>query len=251
MSLQDLSLILPAFIAGLIVVVSHVPLGREVVKRGIIFIDLAIAQIAGVGVIAASLFHIESPIGTQLFAGGAALAGALLLTFTEKKLGRYQEPLIGVLFVLAASLGLLMLANDPHGGESLKELLSGQILWVTQQHIILSASVLLPITALWFVFSKSFARLVFYPIFAIAITASVQLVGVYLVFATLVIPALAITRMQSYALLKGMLLGAAGFGIGLLLSLQWDLPASPLIVWCLACLGLLFALLNGKPESKD
>lgn len=251
MSWQDLSLILPAFIAGIIVVASHIPLGREVVKRGIIFIDLAIAQIAGVGVIAAGLFDIESAIGTQLFAGGAALAGALLLIITEKKLGRFQEPLIGVLFVLAASLGLLMLANDPHGGESLKEMLSGQVLWVTSQHILLSAAVLLPTTALWLLLKNKFGEAAFYPLFAIAITASVQLVGVYLVFATLVIPALAIIRAKRYPLLKGLTIGVLGYGIGLLVSLKWDLAASPIIVWCLASLSLLFALVFSKAKQLN
>ena len=112
--------------------ISHVPLGQQVLSRGIVFIDLAIAQVAGLGVIAANSFGL--PIegwGAQAAAGAAALAGALLLTWTERKRPEVQEALIGILFVLASTAQILLLANDPHGGENLKDLLAGQILWVS------------------------------------------------------------------------------------------------------------------------
>ena len=119
------------FVAGLLVLATHVPLGTQVLARGIVFIDLAIAQIAGLGVIAADALGFE-PQGwaVQVAALAAALLGALLLTWTEKRWPDVQEALIGVLFVLAASAGMLLLANNPHGGEHLKDLLVGQILWV-------------------------------------------------------------------------------------------------------------------------
>jgi zinc/manganese transport system permease protein len=117
------------------VLLTHVPLGSRCSTRGIVFIDLAIAQVAGVGVIAAHYFGL--PEGgratTQVAAVGAALLGALLLTWTERKRPEVQEALIGVLFVLASTAQILLLANDPHGGEDLKDLLVGQILWVTRR----------------------------------------------------------------------------------------------------------------------
>src|SRR5213079_445440 len=124
----DLSILWPALIAGVLVVLSHVPLGQQVLARGIVFIDLAIAQVAGLGVIAA---HVSG-----LAAGAAALVGALLLTWTERKRPEAQEALIGVLFVLASTAQILLLANDPHGGEDLKDLLAGQILWVTPRQLV-------------------------------------------------------------------------------------------------------------------
>ncbi len=104
------------------------PRGQQVLARGIVFIDLAIAQIAGLGVIAADALGWEPQgITVQIAAAGAALAGALILTYTEKRWPDVQEALIGVLFVLAACAGILLLANNPHGGEHLKDLLAGQI----------------------------------------------------------------------------------------------------------------------------
>ena len=136
----DLSILWPALIAGLLVGISHVPLGQQVLARGIVFIDLAIAQVAGLGVIVASGFGL--PVegwSAQLAAGAAALAGALLLTWTERKRPEAQEALIGILFVLASTAQILVLANDPHGGENLKELLAGQILWVSTTQLMRTA----------------------------------------------------------------------------------------------------------------
>jgi len=129
--IADLNILWPALIAGVLVSLSHVPLGQQVLTRGIVFIDLAIAQVAGVGVISAHYFGLEV-LGwvTQAAAVAAALLGALLLTFTERKRPEVQEALIGILFVLASTAQILLLANDPHGGEDLKDLLAGQILWV-------------------------------------------------------------------------------------------------------------------------
>jgi zinc/manganese transport system permease protein len=240
---EEWGFLLPVLVAGIVVVISHVPLGQEVVKRGIIFIDLAIAQIAGVGVIAARMLEVESLLGTQLFAAGAALLGALVLVFTDRKLGRYQEPLIGILFVLAASLGLLLLSHDPHGGEALKEMLSGQILWVTWQQVMISSVILLTIAVLWLWQGQRMGKTGFYLLFALAVTTSVQLVGVYLVFASLVIPALA-TRYQAESkwrsgLLWGWGIGISGYVTGLAISFQFDIATSPLIVWTLAVSALV------------
>ena len=105
---------------------THVPLGMQVLERGIVFIDLAIAQVAGVGVIFADYLGWE-PTGAavQVAALSAALACALLLTWTERRWPEVQEAIIGVVFVLASSAAMLLLAKNPHGGEHLKDLLVG------------------------------------------------------------------------------------------------------------------------------
>lgn len=236
----DLDILMPALLAGMMVVFSHVPLGREVVQRGIIFIDLAIAQIAGVGVIAAQMLHLENIWAVQIFAGSAALAGALLLAWTDRRLGTLQEPVIGVAFVLAATGALLLLAQDAHGSEALKDMLAGQILWVSTQQLLWSSAVLIPCGLIWLLLGRHLRTTGFYILFALAITASVQLVGIYLVFATLVIPALAVRQWRSKAgMLYGWLIGLGGYLAGLYFSLYLDLPAAPLIVWCLALIALL------------
>ena len=181
-----------SLVAGILVLTTHVPFGREVLNRGIIFIDLAIAQVAGMGVIAASTFHFGSGASwsAQAAAVIAALIGALLLTWTEKRFPDIQEALIGGLFALAATGSILLLANNPQGGEHLKDLLVGQILWVSLSSLwpiaILYALVLL----CWFGLRGRIGRIGFYVLFAVTVTASVQLVGVYLVFASLIMPAL-------------------------------------------------------------
>jgi len=133
----DISILGPAFVAGLLVFSTHVPLGREVLKRGIIFLDLAVAQIAGLGVIIAYSIGWEAG-GWQIqaIAMSAALAGAALLYWCERRWPEVQEAIIGCVFVLAASGGILALSTNPHDGEELKELLAGQILWVSYEQLI-------------------------------------------------------------------------------------------------------------------
>jgi len=244
-NLDDLSLLIlgPAFLAGLLVVATHVPLGQQVLSRGIVFIDLAIAQIAGLGVIAAHTFGWEDHAwATQLAAVSAALLGALLLTWSDKQWPKVQEALIGVLFVLAASAGVLLLANNPHGGEHLKDLLVGQILWVAPGDLLPVLVLYGAVLALWFGIGKRLGHLGFYALFAVTVTASVQLVGVYLVFATLIVPALA-TRNYSATrrLWLGYGLGIAGYALGLAASAVYDLPSGAVIVWALALLAMLMA----------
>jgi len=228
----DLAILFPAFLAGLLVLSTHVPLGRKVLSRGIIFIDLAIAQVAGVGVIvAANLGWDEHGPGAQLAAFIAALGGALLLWALEKLWPEIQEALIGVLFVVSACIGILLLAHNPEGGEHLRDLLVGQILWVDYHSLQLPALIYAVILALWFLLSRRDHPLIFYPLFAVIVTVSVQLVGVYLVFASLILPALAVRRIgQRSGLVLGYAIGALGYGIGLLMSLWFDLPSGAIIV---------------------
>lgn len=148
-----------ALIAGLLVLSTHVPLGTQVLDRGIVFIDLDIAQIAGLGVIAADAMGIpEGGIAVKASAICAALPRALLLTWTERKAPEQQEALIGVMFILASCAGILLLAVNPHGGEHLKELLVGQLLWVNTTQLLWLAAVS---AALWLGWAKGWAASAF------------------------------------------------------------------------------------------
>ena len=239
-SAVEVSILLPAFLAGLLVLATHVPLGIHVLRRGIVFIDLAIAQIAGLGVIVAGLMDIEAG-GWQVQAAAAlaALAGSLLLTWTERKWPEVQEAQIGVVFVLAATGGILLLAKNPHGGEYLRDLLAGQILWVGYRQLLVPLGVsVVTLAVLWSLRGK-LSQLVFYVVFAVAVTASVQLIGVYLVFATLIVPALGARLLAPRArLILAYAIGVLGYAAGLVLSSALDLPSGALIVWCLAILAI-------------
>jgi zinc/manganese transport system permease protein len=247
----DLSIILPAFLAGIVVLATHIPLGAQVLRRGIVFIDLAIAQIAALGVIIASSGQLDpSGWAVQVAAGVAAVLGALLLTWTEKRWPEVQEAQIGVMFILAATAGLLLVAHNPHGGEHMQELLAGQILWVSYGQLLMPAIGSALILAVLVFFSDRLARLGFYLVFAMAVTASVQLVGVYLVFASLIVPSLAVRHYKEGRRLPfAYLTGIGGYGIGLVLSIVLDLPSGALIVWCLALLAMLVYACGPKPPQ--
>ena len=245
--LVDWSIVGPALVAGLIVLSTHVPLGQEVLRRGIIFIDLAIAQVAGLGVIAAHAMDWD-PDGfeVQIAAISAALIVAFGLHWTEKRWPTIQEPLIGILFILAATGGILLLAGNPHGSEHLKELLVGQILWQTWSSLLPLALLSAVVLVLWSFMQRRFGALTFYVAFAIVVTASVQIVGIYLVFASLIMPALATTGIRrGNRLLAGYAIGAISYFVGIVLSFLLDFPTGAVIVWSMA----LFALLIGTVIS--
>jgi zinc/manganese transport system permease protein len=236
---SELTVVWPAMVAGLLVALTHVPLGIQVLNRGIVFIDLAVAQIAGLGVVFALWLGLEPRgYGVQAAALAAALAGALLLERAERRWPDVQEALIGVVFVLSANTAILLLASNPHGAEHLKDLLTGQVLWVSPAWL---PAVALSSIALWLVWTtlrERIGRAGFYLVFAVAVTLSVQLVGVYLVFATLIIPALAARRFRR-RMLWSYAVAAVGYAAGLALSLATDLPAGPLIVCSMAAAGAL------------
>jgi zinc/manganese transport system permease protein len=236
----DISLIWPALIAGLLVTATHVPLGIQVLRRGIVFIDLAVAQIAGLGVIFADTIGLD-PHGwaVQASALSAALAGALILTWTDKLWPDVQEAVIGVTFVVASNAGILLLASNPRGAEHLKDLLIGQILWVNSARLPVEALVYATILAIWFGLGERIGRIGFYVLFACAVTVSVQLVGLYLVFTTLIVPALSTRYFTRHRIAICYALGSLGYAVGLGLSLFTDLPPGPLIVCAMTALGFV------------
>jgi len=248
-TLASLSILWPALVAGVLVSLSHVPLGQQVLRRGIVFIDLAIAQVAALGVIAAESAGLElHGVETQVAAVAAALLGALLLTWTERRRPEVQEALIGVLFVLASTAQILLLANNPHGGEQLKDLLAGQILWVSTEQLVRAAVLTLLFLLVWFRWRARMGHVGFYVLFAVMVTMSVQLVGVYLVFTTLIVPALATYRHAAKRQLAlGYGLATVSYFAGLAVSVVTDLPSSAVIVWAMALLAVLLHLTARGP----
>lgn len=235
--------------AGLLVTATHAPLGIQVLNRGIVFIDLAVAQIAGLGVVFADWLGYE-PQGAavQVAALVAALAGAVLLNWTERVWPEVQEAVIGVTFIVAANAAILLLAANPRGAEHLKDLLVGQILWVSMAQLPLIALLSAAILAALFGLHARKRRMWFYVVFACAVTLSVQLVGLYLVFTTLIVPALATRKLSRGRLAACYVLGASGYAAGLLVSAITDLPAGPSIVCVMVLLGV--ALMVGTPRHR-
>jgi len=246
--LFDWYIIGPATAAGLLVLSTHVPLGMVVLRRGIIFIDLAVAQVAALGVIAAGyLGWDENVYAVQLSAVGAALLAAAGLNWTEKHWPDIQEALIGTLFVLAATGAVLLLAENPHGGDYLRDLLVGQILWTTWTMLIPITILYAVLLTVWFSSRERIGRAGFYVTFAFAITAAVQIVGVYLVFASLILPALATRRLSGgKRMVSGYLIGAISYLGGIVVSSLLDLPTGAVIVWTMAAVSLAGGWLTSR-----
>jgi zinc/manganese transport system permease protein len=240
----DVEILLPAFLAGILVLSTHVPLGQLVLERGIVFIDLAIAQVAGLGVVAADAMGWE-PLGwsVQVAAVVAALVAAAFLIWTDRRLASFQEAVIGVVFVVAASAEIILLSYNPHGAEHLKDLLVGQILWVEPAQLApVAVLYALVVVALIFLDLRR-RRVTFYALFAVTITASVQLVGVFLVFASLIVPALAAhAAPRRLRLPAGYAVGFTGYVLGLLVSALYDFPTGAAIVCLLAAVGAAAAV---------
>jgi zinc/manganese transport system permease protein len=241
--IQNADIVLLPLLAGLMVLLTHVLLGQEVLKRGIIFLDIAIAQIAAMGVMISMLIGLEQQDTlTQVISVACALSGAILLHFTEQYFRPRQEAIIGVTFILAASASLLLLSGNPHGGDQISEIMSGQILWVGSTQLIQLALMTAFVSVLLWLRKQYNLNWLFYPAFAVAITSSVQVIGVYLVFATLIIPAMTVNATSIKTVILAFLIGLFSYTIGLLISMITDLPTGPLIVWVMAMSSVTYFL---------
>jgi zinc/manganese transport system permease protein len=243
----------PALVAGLMIALTHAPLGLEVLKRGIIFIDLAVAQIAGLGLVMSGVFlHEPSAWQIQAVALIFAILAGLFFRLIETIMPKQLEAIIGCSFVLSASLALLLLADHPHGGEEIQHLLSGQILFVTWQDVLKHAPVYATILALWFIKPSVRKGIGFYLIFAMAITSSVQLVGVYVVFASLILPALAAIN-SKHKHIAAWMCGISSVLLGILCATIFDTLAGPVIVisYVLVALSISFLKISKSARALD
>ncbi|MCL1079435.1 metal ABC transporter permease [Parashewanella spongiae] len=254
MDFDMLLLLVPALITGILVLSTHVLFGRQVLKRGIIFIDLAIAQIAALGAIFARTQHDLTmlPFVQVWLPAVCAVVGALLIAQLAKYFADELEAMIGSLYVLAAVFGMLILAKDAHGAELLKQLMSGQILWVSWEQLLLP-SIVYGVILLTLIMRPSLMHgRGFYLLFALVITLSVELVGVYLVFSSLILPALAVNKMMNLsAIWWAYGVGMMGYLLGLLLSMTFDLPSGAMIVVCLSMVTIAFRVLSAKKSLKN
>ena len=149
---DQLAFLWPAFLVAFCLVGIHAYFGIQVLTRNVVFVDLALAQIAALGAtVAFMLGHPTQGLATYGYSLAFTMLAAALTACTRAWSARIpQEALIGVLFVLASCAGILLLANNPHGGEHLKDLLVGQILWVNPKVLVYVALVYAAILVAWF-----------------------------------------------------------------------------------------------------
>ncbi len=254
-----------ALVASLILAGIHAYLGFHIVRRGVIFVDLALAQMAALGVAVSLVLQVhESGTFTYLLALGMTWVGAAVFAWLRgQERSAPLEAFIGIVFATAQAAVFLVLEKSPAGPEHLKETLVGSLFTVNPSHIAKTAILYTLIGVAHFLLRKPFFEIttdaagargrgrnlffwdfVFYAIFGFVVTSSVQIAGVLLVFGFLVIPAVAglmATEKPGWALTIGWIFGFVGSLVGLLASVQLDLPAAPTI---LVSLTVLLALLG-------
>ena len=257
-------ILLPAFLMSVLLVLTHSYLGLHVLERGIIFVDLALAQVAALG---ASLAFLLGQDAHGLEAQLYALAATLIAAFGFAQLRRVpgktmREVVIGCVYVVATALAIVVLSRSAPGLEELKSLLNGNILWARPEEIALVATIYAALAVLHLVWRRRFHALSFAPhaeappflweflffaSFAVVITVAVNLAGVLLVFAFLIIPAFSASLLaKSFAarLLLAWLLGIIGSVAGLWLSFSADLPVGATMVSVLGALPVVAAVLS-------
>ncbi len=256
-----------AALATLVLAGLHAYLGFHVVRRGVLFVDLALAQMAALGV-AVALVLGKEPEDPMTFASalGMTFLGAMLFSWLRGRSRNVPlEAFIGIVFATAQAAAFLLLEKNPSGAEHLKETLVGSLFTVDPKLIVRIALLYGGIALLHFLLRKPFFAItddakaakeqgrnlffwdfLFYATFGLVVTLSVQIAGVLLVFGLLVIPAaaglLATTR-TGLALAIGWVFGFVAGVVGLLLSVQADLPAAPSILVTLTAMLAVWAAL--------
>jgi len=255
------ALLWPPFLVAVCLVGIHAYFGLHVIARGVIFVDLALAQIAALGAtVAFMLGHPAQSVATYGYSLGFTLLAALLLTFTRAWSARIpQEALIGVLYVVAAAAAILLIDRAPQGAEHLKQILTGNIL--TTGTADLAAIVPLYVgvgMAHWLVVRRFAARLgswlnefLFYASFGLVVTSSVAVAGVLLVFSFLIIPAaigVQYADRMAGQLAIGWIAGTLASLAGLAASYAFELPTGAAMVCTfgamLALAGLCYPFLQ-------
>jgi zinc/manganese transport system permease protein len=228
-------LVLPmlALLGGLI---ALTPLGSQVLRRGVVFIDLAVAQAAAAAVIGIHfVLHLESLWLDQLAATAGALLVSLAIAGITRRWPAQREALIGLLYVAGACLAMLGASAHPHGKEKLMQLLAADVLWVNTPNVLtlwLCAALMIAVRPTrWLNHDTAF-----YALFALVTSLAVPTLGLFLVFSCLIAPALWVERglSQRRAVLAAWL---AALG-GLWLSWLLDTPSGPTIALSLTLWGV-------------
>src|SRR2546429_5811400 len=255
--MSGLQLMIPPFVACMVLVAMLSYLGLHVIAREVIFVDLSLAQMAALGGLSALLIHVEADsTWAYVFALFATAVGALLFALTrsspreERRVP--QEAFIGIVYVVASAAAVLVANKVPGGGEAIEKTLTGSILWVTWPTIAKLAVAYAALGVFHYVLRHKFLTISFHPeeaeragwkirwwdfwfylSFGVVITLAVPVAGVLMVFSFLVVPAVVaflFTRDMRRLAYIAWGSGALASILGLWLSLAGDLPTGPLIV---------------------
>ncbi len=253
--MEALNFLIYPFLACLLLIVIHAYFGIHILERGIIFVDLALAQFIGIGLALSFLLEGEQHLILSLT---FALLGALILAFS-KRASKYVniEAFIGVLYIFSVSAAILILDKSPHGLEEFKTIINGNIIWVTPQDLLSTFILYSLVGVLHIAMRKKFFALsfegkgslwmefLFFASFAVVLVKSVRMAGILQVFSFLVIPALIgklFSKNPLTVLITGWILGVLVSIGGIFLSYKYDIPTAPVIV---VSLSIIFFILLG------
>jgi zinc/manganese transport system permease protein len=262
-------ILLPAFVAALILTGIHAYLGVHVVERGVIFVDLSLAQIAALGTTVAYLvgYDLHTSLGGYFFSLGFTFIGAAVFALSRQHHGKGripQEAVIGIVYAVSAAVAILVMSKATQETEHLKEMLVGNILAVSWPEIAKTAALYAAVGAFHYLFRDRFLLismneeeavrrglnvrfwdLLFYMSFGFVVTSSVAIAGVLLVFCFLIVPSVAamlFTERLGVRLAIGWTMGVVVSAAGVMLSFALDLPTGATIV---ATFGTALLLLAG------
>jgi zinc/manganese transport system permease protein len=258
---EALGFLWPSFLVAVCLVGIHTYFGIQVLSRNVIFVDLALAQIAALGAtVAFMLGHSAQSLATYGYSLTFTLLAAVLLAFTRAWATRVpQEALIGVIYVVAAAASILLIDRAPQGAEHLKQILTGNILTSGLNEAAVIVPLYLAVALVHFILRHRLTRsgslfweFVFYSTLGMVVTSSVALAGVLLVFSFLIIPATigvmfaaSLPRQLAIGWISGTLTSAVGFAA----SFAFDLPTGAAMVCAfgaaLALAGLVYPLFRG------
>ena len=271
--LEALDIMTWPLIACLLLPGMLVYLGLHIVQREIIFVDLALAQVAALGACVGILLHYETTSGASYALSlGFTLVGAGIFTLTRTASHRVpQEALIGIIYVVTAALGILLLSRSPEGNEELRRTLIGEVLLVTPGQVLRTFALYVAIAAAHFIFRRQFLLLsfspaeaeakglslrawdfLFYALFGWVVTSFVQIGGVLLVFSFLIVPAVCanfLVNSLRAKLLVGWVIATLASMAGLYSSYELDLPTGAAIV-CTLGVALLIAMAISRFQGR-
>ncbi|HSS45050.1 MAG TPA: metal ABC transporter permease [Thermoanaerobaculia bacterium] len=271
--------LLPAFVAGLILTSMLAYLGVHVVERGVIFVDLSLAQIAALGSTVGVLFGYDFHSGAgYLFSLGFTFLGAAVFAFSRvhRKTRIPQEAIIGIAYAVAAAASILAMSKVTGETEHLKEMLVGNILSVSWGELARTAALYVVVGAFHVVLRRKFLLIsmneeeaerrglsirfwdfLFYVSFGFVVTSSVAIAGVLLVFSYLIVPAVSamlFAERLGTRLVIGWSMGAIVSAVGVYFSFLWDLPTGATIVTslggALVLLGAVRFLMRRRATAR-
>jgi len=267
--METLSFLLAPFVASLILTGIHAYLGVHVVERGVIFVDLSLAQIAALGTTIAALYSIEphSPLAYWFSLAFTFIGAAVFSTIRSHKARIPQEAVIGISYAVASAAAILAMSKSASQTEHLKEMLVGNILTVSWEEVAKTAALYGAVGLFHYIFRKKFLAIsmdqaaaeasgmnirfwdfLFYASFGFVVTSSVAIAGVLLVFCYLIVPSVAAmlyAQRIGPRLAIGWTMGTLVSALGVYMSLQLDLPTGATIVCTFGIVLILMAALRG------